>query len=80
MVALAGGVGAARFLRGLVGARAESWYDTAAAARSVAEGDSSEVAAICSAEAARDLCTTARILRYKAGHLGIDWKTYRRAR
>ncbi len=44
-----------RFLRGLVGARAESWYDTAAAAQSVAGGDSSEVAAICSAEAARDL-------------------------
>ena len=44
-----------RFLRGLVGARAESWYDTAAAAQSVAAGDSSEMAAICSAEAARDL-------------------------
>ncbi len=44
-----------RFLRGLVGTRAESWYDTAAAAQSVAAGDSSEVAAICSAEAARDL-------------------------
>ena len=44
-----------RFLRGLVGARAESWYDTAAAAQSVADGDSSEVAAICSAEAARTL-------------------------
>jgi chorismate mutase/prephenate dehydratase len=44
-----------RFLRGLIGARAESWYDTAAAAQSVTVGDSSEVAAICSAEAARDL-------------------------
>jgi chorismate mutase/prephenate dehydratase len=44
-----------RFLRGLVGARAESWYDTAAAAQAVATGDSSETAAICSAEAARDL-------------------------
>ena len=44
-----------RFLRSLLGARAESWYDTAAAAQSVAGGDSSEVAAICSAEAARDL-------------------------
>ena len=44
-----------RFLRGLVGARAESWYDTAAAAGSVAAADSSEMAAICSAEAARDM-------------------------
>ncbi|MDX1501520.1 MAG: prephenate dehydratase domain-containing protein [Thermoanaerobaculia bacterium] len=41
------------FLRGLVGVRAESWYDTAAAAESVAAGDTTEVAAICSAEAAR---------------------------
>jgi 3-deoxy-7-phosphoheptulonate synthase len=44
-----------RFLRSLIGSRAESWYDTAAAAQSVAAGDSSEVAAICSAEAARGL-------------------------
>lgn len=45
----------ARFLRGLIGVRAESWYDTAAAARSVADGGSPEVAAICSMEAAREL-------------------------
>ena len=32
------------------------------------------------AEASRDLHTTPRILRYKTCHLGIDWKTYRRAR
>jgi transcriptional regulator of aromatic amino acid metabolism len=32
------------------------------------------------AEASRDLRTTARILRYKTRHLGIDWKNYRRAR
>ncbi len=44
-----------RFLRGLVGVRAESWYDTAAAAESVAESEDAQVAAICSAEAARQL-------------------------
>ena len=32
------------------------------------------------AEAARDLCTTARILRYKTRNLGIDWRTHRRGR
>ncbi|MFQ5526432.1 MAG: bifunctional 3-deoxy-7-phosphoheptulonate synthase/chorismate mutase [Thermoanaerobaculia bacterium] len=44
-----------RFLRGLVGVRAESWYDTAAAAQSVAEASDPGFAAICSAEAARRL-------------------------
>ena len=44
-----------RFLRGLVGVRAESWYDTAAAAESIAQGGESDIAAICSAEAAGKL-------------------------
>jgi chorismate mutase/prephenate dehydratase len=44
-----------RYLRGLVGVRAESWYDTAAAAQSIAESGESGIAAICAAEAARRL-------------------------
>jgi chorismate mutase/prephenate dehydratase len=44
-----------RFLRGLVGVRAESWYDTAAAAESIADGDPGGTAAICSREAAHAL-------------------------
>jgi chorismate mutase/prephenate dehydratase len=44
-----------RFLRSLVGVRAESWYDTAAAADSIAQRGETDVAAICSAEAARQL-------------------------
>jgi chorismate mutase/prephenate dehydratase len=38
-----------------VGVRAESWYDTAAAAESIARGGETDIAAICSMEAARDL-------------------------
>ena len=44
-----------KYLRGMVGVRAESWYDTAAAAQSVADGGDGQEAAICSAEAARQL-------------------------
>ncbi len=41
-----------RFFRGLVGVRAETWYDSAAAAASVAEVGDSQLGVICSAEAA----------------------------
>ena len=41
-----------RFVRGLVGVKAESWYASAAAAASVLETANSEVGAICSPEAA----------------------------
>ena len=44
-----------RFLRSLVGVRAESWYDTAAAAGSLAGDGAKSVAAICSVEAAHQL-------------------------
>ncbi len=60
-----------RFLRGLVGVRAESWYDTAAAAQSVAEAGDPGLAAICSAEAARRLglaVLDARIADHSENH------------
>jgi len=41
-----------RFFRGLVGVKAETWYDSAAAAASVAEAGDPQVGVICSAEAA----------------------------
>jgi chorismate mutase/prephenate dehydratase len=41
-----------RFFRSLVGVRAETWYDSAAAAASVAETGDPQVGAICSPEAA----------------------------
>jgi chorismate mutase/prephenate dehydratase len=40
------------FLRGLVGVQAETWYDSAAAASSVAESGDRQVGAVCSPEAA----------------------------
>lgn len=43
-----------RFLDGLVGTKSESWFDTAAAARSVAEATDDTLAAICSEEAAEN--------------------------
>jgi chorismate mutase/prephenate dehydratase len=59
------------FLRGLVGVRAESCYDTAAAAQSIAESDDPGLAAICSAEAARRLglvVLEARIADHSENH------------
>ncbi len=41
-----------RFLRGLVGTRAESWYASAAAASSVSQAGNPSIGAICSPEAA----------------------------
>lgn len=60
-----------RFLRELVRVRAESWYDTAAAAQSVAEASDRGLAAICSAEAARQLGLTvleARVADHPENH------------
>ena len=41
-----------QFIRGLVGVQAEHWYDSAAAAASVAEMGDAEVGVVCSTEAA----------------------------
>ena len=41
-----------KFIRGLVGVRAEHWYDSAAAAASVAETGDPQVGVVCSTEAA----------------------------
>jgi chorismate mutase/prephenate dehydratase len=58
-----------KFLRGLVGVHAESWYDTAAAALEVARTGESTAGAICSPQAAR--LAALEILEYDiADHAG----------